>query len=134
MAISNIKATFSNDIHLILDIVTSPNNYIWRSDLERIEVLEEGKVFIEHTKDGHSTTFTITVFEPTKRYEFDMENKNMKGHWVGHFSRFNGQTVIDFTEDVKVKRLLMKPFVKMYLRKQQANYIKDLRKYLERTQ
>lgn len=134
MAVSNIKATLNKDIQLIWDIVTSLDNYKWRSDLERIEVLEEGKVFIEYSKDGYSTTFTITAFEPMKRYEFDMENENMKGHWIGYFSCANGQTFIDFSESVDAKKLWMKPFVKMYLRKQQAAYVSDLRKYLEQIQ
>ena len=38
--------------------------------------------FIEYTKEGYPTTFTITAVEPYKRWEFDMENSNMKGHWV----------------------------------------------------
>lgn len=32
------------------------------------------------------TTFTVTVNEPYKRWEFDMENGNMKGHWTGVFT------------------------------------------------
>ena len=35
--------------------------------------------FIEYTKDGYSTTFTITKVAPRERWEFDMENDTMKG-------------------------------------------------------
>lgn len=59
-----------------------------------------------------------------------MENSNMKGHWTGIFSEAEGQTIIDFTEDVTAKKLIMKPFVKAYLKKQQEQYISDLRKAL----
>ena len=55
----------------------------------------------------------------------------MKGHWTGEFSYKDGLTLIEFTENVTVKKLIMKPFVKMYLKKQQAKYIKDLRNALE---
>lgn len=55
----------------------------------------------------------------------------MKGHWTGLFSETNGQTKVDFTEDVTAKKLFMKPFVKLYLKKQQETYIQDLQKALE---
>lgn len=130
MAISNIKAIFQGDIQTIWDIVTSLEEYQWRSDLSRIEVLNE-KNFIEYTKDGYATTFTITVSEPLNRWEFDMENSNMKGHWTGIFTEKDGGVEIDFTEDVTAKKLIMKPFVKAYLKKQQEQYISDLKKALQ---
>ena len=137
MAISKIKATFQNDIKDVWNIVTSLDNYQWRSDLSKIEVISD-KQFIEYTKDGYATTkngyateFTITVFVPYNRYEFDMENSNMKGHWTGVFSFQNGQTEIEFTEDIIAKKLLMKPFVKSFLKKQQELYVSDLRKALQ---
>lgn len=104
MAVSNIKAEFSADVKKVWEIVTSLENYSWRS--------------------------VITAFEPCKRYEFDMENNNMRGHWTGIFLYENGVTTIDFTENVEAKKIFMKPFVKGYLRKQQAAYIEDLRKAL----
>lgn len=129
MAVSNIKARFQGDIQTVWDTVTSLEKYQWRSDLSRIEVLNE-KQFVEYTKDGYATTFTITVFEPLKRWEFDLENGNMKGHWTGIFAEKDGQTEIDFTEDVTAKKLVMKPFVKAFLKKQQAQYLSDLEKAL----
>lgn len=125
MAVSNVKAVFRHNVQEVWDIVTSLENYQWRSDLSKIEVISE-KQFIEYTKDGYATTFTITVSEPCKRWEFDMENSNMKGHWTGIFTAKGGETEIDFTEDVTAKHLLMKPFVKGFLKKQQALYISDL--------
>ena len=99
MAVSNIKATFQSDIQSVWEVVTSLENYAWRSDLGKIEVKNENQ-FIEYTKDGYATTFTVTKEEPYERWEFDMENDNMKGHWTGVFMQKNGQTEIDFTEDV----------------------------------
>ena len=129
MAISNIKASISCDVKKAWDTVTSLDQYEWRSDLSKIEVINE-KQFIEYTKDGFATTFTITVSEPCRRWEFDMENRNMKGHWVGIFSEKDGQTEIDFTEDVTAKKLILKPFVKGFLRKKQALYVSDLKRPL----
>lgn len=65
-----------------------------------------------------------------KRYEFDMENGNMKGHWVGIFEKTPVGTVIDFTEDVEVKNPVLKLLASIYLSKQQQQYIADLRKVL----
>lgn len=61
-----------------------------------------------------------------------MENSNMKGHWTGAFSQDNDQTCIEFTEAVTAKKLVMKPFVKGYLKKQQNKYISDLEKTLQK--
>ena len=130
MAISKIKAVFHGDLHTVWDVVTSLENYQWRSDLSRIEVVNE-KQFVECTKDGYATTFTITVSEPCRRWEFDMENSNMKGHWIGTFTERNGETEIDFTEAVTAKKLIMKPFVRGYLKRQQEQYVSDLRKALK---
>ena len=130
MATSNIHAAFRCDIKKVWNIITSLKDYSWRSDLEKIEVLRED-VFVEHTKGGYTTTFTITVIEPCKRWEFDIENDNIKGHWVGLFSGDESQCTIDFTEDVTSKKLIMRPFVKGYLKKQQQAYIADLKKALE---
>lgn len=130
MAIANIKAAFHCDLEKVWNTVTSLEDFSWRSDLAKIEVLEPGKKFVEYTKDGYSTTFTVTLLEPMKRYEFDMDNENMHGHWVGLFSCGNGETTIDFTENVTVKKLFLKPFVGAYLKKQQAAYVDDLKKAL----
>ena len=127
MAISNMKATFQCEIQKVWNIVTSLDNYSWRSDLERIEVIVDNR-FIEYTKEGYATTFTITNTEPCRRWEFDMDNDNMSGHWIGIFTYANGITTIDFTENVTAKKLMMKPFVKSYLKKQQSAYAADLEK------
>ena len=129
MAISKMKAVFQNDIEDVWNVVTSLNNYQWRSDLSRIEVVSD-KQFIEYTKDGYATSFTITITKPFERWEFDMENSNMKGHWTGVFSFQNGRTEIEFTEDITAKKFIMKPFVKAFLKKQQELYVSDLRKAL----
>ena len=125
MAISNMKATFQCDIQKIWNIVTSLDNYSWRSDLDRIEVIDENR-FVEYTKEGYATTFTITNTEPCRRWEFDMNNDNMSGHWIGIFSYENGIPTIDLSENVRAKKLVMKPFVKSYLNKQQSVYAADL--------
>ena len=117
VAISNINTIISNDIQKVWNIVLAVDKYnSWRSDLSKTEIIND-KQFIEYTKNGYATTFTVTVAEPYKRWEFDMENSNMKGHWIGVFIDKGNETQIDFTENVIPKKWFMKPFVKTYLKK-----------------
>ena len=118
MARSNIKAVFENDVQTVWNVITDVKNYIWRTDLSKTEIISD-KQFIEYTKNGYATTFTITLFEPYKRWEFDVENSNIEGHWIGIFTQKGA------------KKVLMKPFVKAYLKKQQARYVKDLARKLK---
>lgn len=130
MAEANIKAIIPGDLRKVWDFVLDIENYdTWRSDLGKTEIISE-KQFIEYTKDGYSTTFTVTKEDPYRRWEFDMENSNMKGHWIGVFIDKGNVTEIDFTECVEAKKIFMKPFVKLYLKKQQAKFVADMRKAL----
>lgn len=131
MAISNINTIISNDIQKVWNIVLAVDKYnSWRSDLSKTEIIND-KQFIEYTKNGYATRFTVTASETYKRWEFDMENTNMKGHWVGIFTPRGNATQIDFTEYVMIKKFFFKPFVKSYLKKQQTQFINDLQKMLE---
>ena len=126
MATSNIKALIPVELRKVWELVLDVENYAdWRSDLSKTEVISDMQ-FIEYTKDGYSTTFTVTLSEPYRRWEFDMENSNMKRHWIGVFTDKGNETEIDFTECVEAKKWLMKPFVKSYLRKQQKQFVEDI--------
>ena len=131
MATSNIKALISGELSKVWELVLNVENYgAWRSDLSKTEVISD-KQFIEYTKDGYPTTFTVTLVEPYRRWEFDMENSNMTGHWIGGFTDKGNETEIDFMECVEAKKWPMKPFVKSYLKRQQAQFVADIRKALE---
>ena len=128
MITSNIKANIPSERRQVWNLVLDIENYAaWRSDLSKAEVISD-KQFIEYTKEGYSTTFTVTLVEPYRRWEFDMENGNMTGHWTGIFTAKGDETEIDFTEQVEAKKLLMKPFVKSYLKKQQIQFVADIMK------
>ena len=45
-----------------------------------------------------------SFIEPYERWEFDMENSNIKGHWTGIFTSKGNKTQIDFTECVSAKK------------------------------
>lgn len=128
MATSNIKALIPSELWQVWDFVLDIENYAaWRSDLSKTEVISDKK-FIEYTKEGYPTYFTITLVEPYRRWEFDMENSNMTDHWTGIFTAKGDETEIDFTEQVEAKKWLLKPFVKSYLRKQQTQFVADIMK------
>lgn len=99
--------------------------------MSKTEVVNE-KQFVEYTKEGYLTMVTVTAAEPYKRWEFDIENGSMKGHWIGIFNSKGTETEIDFTEYVTAKKFFMKPFVKPFLKKQQARFVTDLKKALSR--
>ena len=131
MAVSNIKALIPGELQKVWELVLNTENYAaWRSDLSKTEAISD-KQFIEYTKNGYPTTFTVTLVKPYRRWEFDMENSNMKGHWIGVFIDKGNETQIDFTENVIPKKWIMKPFVKIYLKKQQEQFVLDLKKALK---
>lgn len=130
MTASNIKAKVHSDIHRVWKILLAFENYSkWQSDISKTEVLNQNQ-FIEYSKKGYKTVFTVTASEPYKRLELDMNNSNMKGHWVGIFTSKGDGTEIDFTEYVTAEKLFIKPFVKSFLRKQQAQFVSDLKNAL----
>ena len=130
MAISNIKTVMRCDVQKVWEAVTTVEDYVkWRSDLSKSETINE-KQFIEYDKNDYPTEFTVTVSVPLRRWEFDISNSNMKGHWVGIFSAKDGGTEIDFTEYVEVKKCIMRPFAKSFLKKQQVRFLADLKKFL----
>lgn len=127
---STVIATFNSNVQTVWDIVTNNNVVDWRSDLSKIILQKDGKSFVEVTKGGFETEFIITEKIPCERYEFDIKNNNMTGHWVGVFSVNGSGTQIEFTEEVSTKNPLMNLFIGSYLKKQQATYISDLKNVL----
>ena len=104
------------DVQKVWQMVTDAEGYSWRSDLSRVEVLD-GTRFIEYGTDGTATAFTVTRSEPYHRWEFDIENNNMKGHWIGIFTPEDHGTAIEFIEEMMVKKFWLRPLIKAYLRK-----------------
>ena len=110
--------------------VTDLTDTAWRSDIARVERTGPG-AFVEYTPAGVATRFTVTAQEPCRRWAFRLENSSLRGRWVGEFAPQGGGTQLRFTEEVQPKRWWMRPFVKGYLKGQQARYAGDLRRALE---
>lgn len=129
MAIANIKVTLLCPIEKVWDKVTDLNDFIWRSDLINIRIIDEN-TFVEISKDGIETYFKVIECIKNQSWSFEIENKNIKGTWTGKFYSHGDKTTLDFTENIMSKKIIFKPFVGLYLRKQQKLYFKDLKKAL----
>lgn len=130
---SEITATFQSDIKTVWDTVTDNREYQWRSDLERIEMLDGGTAFVEYTPNGNSTKFTITKKDAYHEYEFNMENKMFHGVWTGKFFKTEtGGTKIIFKETITIPNPAIRfvSYFLMNLKKIQNTYIADLKKKL----
>lgn len=126
MAVSNMTAKLSAEAENVWSVVTSPESS-WRSDLREIRVIDD-RHFIEIDKNGFETRFTVTDIKPYSLLRYEIENDNLTGVWTGKFDFKNGKTLIDFTEDIIPKKAILKPFVKLFLKKQQKTYLEDLKK------
>ena len=126
MAVSNLKATLICPIEIVWDTVTNLNDYSWRSDLKDVRIIDEYN-FIEITKDGIETYFKITECIKYQSWIFEIENKNIKGTWIGKFYAEGDKTILDFTENIVSKKSILKPFISLYLKRQQKIYFRDLK-------
>lgn len=129
---STIKAELDATIDEVFNIVADNKHYSWRSDLDRIEIVDNNK-FIEYAKNGFPTEFVITAKEPYSYYAFNIDNENLSGRWYGKFTSENNKTVVEFTEELTAKKAMPSFLIKIYVKKQQRKYVKDLKKYINRT-
>ena len=129
MPTSRATVQFPCPVERVWQVSTNLSHTAWRSDLKRLEILDESR-FVEHTKSGCATEFTVTACEPLRRWVFTMENGNMSGSWEGIFEAAEGGTRLTCTETVTAKHWWMRPFVPGYLKRQQKLYLDDLRREL----
>lgn len=126
MAISQIETVIDYAIDDVWKLIVSFDKYRnWRSDLAGVEVKGDWH-FVEYTKKGYATKFTVTHIDPCNTLKLKMENTNMYGCWSGTFTAMGNKTHIFFQEDVTVKKFYLKPFLKTYLKRQQALFVADL--------
>ena len=126
MATSKVTVYFPCPVEQLWQTVSDLTHTAWRSDLAKVEVLDESH-FVEHSKSGYATGFTVTSCEPLRFWAFTMENSNMSGSWEGIFQEAEGGARLTCTEIVNAKRWWMRPFVPGYLKRQQRRYLDDLR-------
>lgn len=130
MVTSTLQTTLPYPPEQVWQVVMDLTDTAWRSDIARVERTGPG-AFVEYTPASVATRFTVTAQEPCRRWAFRLENSSLRGRWVGEFAPQGGGTRLRFTEEVQPKRWWMGPFVKGYLKGQQARYAGDLRRALE---
>ena len=86
MIVSRRMAVIPKDIHEVWKIVTSVEDAGWRSDLSRTEILNE-RQFVEYTKKGYPTIFTVTAEETDRLWEFDLAFSSQRGRKQSWISR-----------------------------------------------
>lgn len=129
---ANIKRELNCDIEKLWNIITDNTKYAWRSDLSKIEIIDD-EHFIEYAKNNYPTYFNITSKIYLKEYKFDIENTNIRGKWTGILKKTdNGNVLLDFTEEIETNNFIMKLLAKSYLKNQQKRYMNDLEKELNR--
>ena len=126
MAVSNMRATLLYPIEVVWDTVTNLNDFSWRSDLKAVKIIDEHN-FIEIAKNGIETYFRITECIKYQSWIFEIDNKNIEGTWIGKFYSKGDKTILDFTENVVSKKIIFKPFISLYLKRQQRIYFRDLK-------
>jgi len=131
VAVSKVAYSFPCTVDQLWQIVTDLAHTAWRSDLARVEVLDRTR-FVEHTKSGYATHFTVTACEPNHFWAFTMENGNMSGSWEGLFEAVEGGSRLTCVETVNGKHWWMRPFVPGYLKRQQKLYMEDLLREVNR--
>ena len=117
MAVSKVTCSFPCTVEQLWQIVTDLTHTDWRSDLARVEVLDD---------------FAVTTCKPKQFWAFTMENGNMSGSWEGHFEAMKGGSWLTCVETVNGKRWWMRPFVPSYLKRQQKMYLDDLLREVNR--
>ena len=126
---------FSADCRTVWNLVTDNRDFGWRSDLARVEVLDETH-FREISKGGAETLFTITEKKPFCRYAFRMENRRFTGRWTGFFTALpQGGTRLAVMEEIQVKNPVMRLLAHLFFHpaKIQRQYLADLRRKLAQT-
>ena len=126
-----IKAAVRADADTLWQIMTDNVNYAWRSDIARVEILDETN-FVEYDKKNFPTFFTVIEAKPTARYVMKFENKNITGSFTGILREEEGGATVTLKECVRVKRLFLRLLIKPYLKKQQKKYVAALKREAER--
>ena len=133
--ISEKEVILKYNVKNIWDIVVNNDDYKWRTGIKELEILENGKDWIEYYDVNRKryTKFILREKEEYRLYSFDMENKNFYGNWIGKFIEIkNNETKCIFRETIYVKNKIMNILAKMFwnLEKIQEQYFEDLEKKL----
>lgn len=127
---SKIVTVIPAKLELIWNIVTDNTKTEWRSDLSKVEIINDEE-FVEYTTKGVGTKFRITKKADQSYYEFSFGNENMSGRWIGKFkSTGKNETELEFTEEIEIKSRVMEllSYIFFPIKKIQKTYMEDLKR------
>ena len=128
--VSTVTALLPYPPERVWAVVTDLDRWQWRSGLGNLERTGENG-FVEYDRRGFPTHFTVTDCRPPLFWAFDLENANLTGRWTGEFRQAEGGAQVTFTEYITPRKGWMRLFTRVYLRRQQARYLADLRRALD---
>jgi len=80
-----MKVYFKNDIEKVFNVITNMKDCSWRSDLSKVECIDDGK-YIEYNRKNNPTKILVTEYLKNFQFEYDIQNEYYKGHWCGQFA------------------------------------------------
>lgn len=129
--IAETRVEFAAAPSEVWQIVTNLQDYAWRSDLQSLTVVEDGKAFVETNHRGLATMLRITELSPYRRYALSLENRRFTGDWLGVFrEKVGGGVTLQLRLRVRVRNPLLRVLAVFFwnLRKYQAAYLADLQR------
>lgn len=80
-----MKVYFKSDVEKVFNVITNMKDCSWRSDLSKVECIDDGK-YIEYNRKNHPTKILVIEYLKNIQFEYDIQNEYYKGHWCGQFA------------------------------------------------
>ncbi|NLY20659.1 MAG: hypothetical protein GXZ08_05210 [Tissierellia bacterium] len=128
---ANIFANLKSSPRSVWEVITNKEDYSWRSDLEKIEIVDETK-FIEYHKSGNKTVFIIVDKIPYEEYRLNIFHDKFTGEWVAKLKEKSDGTTIEIYKKIEMTDKLteLMSYMSINMKMEQKIYIRDLKKKL----
>ena len=128
---SNILANLKSSPRNIWEIIINNEDYFWRSDLEKIEIVDETK-FIEYHKSGNKTVFIVVDKIPYEEYRLNIFHDKFTGERILRLEEEKDGTTLELSEKIEMNDKLTEllSYMSMNIKMEQKIYIRDLKKKL----
>ena len=128
---SNILANLKSSPRSIWEIIINNEDYFWRSDLEKIEIVDETK-FIEYHKSGNKTVFIVVDKIPYEEYRLNIFHDKFTGERILRLEEEKDGTNLELSEKIEMNDKLTEllSYMSMNIKMEQKIYIRDLKKKL----
>lgn len=107
--------------------ITDIKNVNWRSDLNVIKGIDDNN-FIEYSKKGYPTFYTVLKSTRNKSYELEFTNNKVEGYIKYFLKKEEDKTNIIVTLDITFVNAKFKMIAKHKLKKEWNKFISDLSK------